>query len=144
MTVVRPERTGWRDENISRRHREWGWNCPAVDLDFVMVEYHLGKPIGLIEYKHYHARMPNFQHPTYRALGELANSAGLAFILAFYWPEIWAFQVRPLNKMAAKHFDPNQVLTERQFVMTLYQMRELKMESALEKVLNDQLPAKAG
>lgn len=30
------ERTGWRDEEISARHRIWGVNCPAVDLDFLM------------------------------------------------------------------------------------------------------------
>ncbi len=37
-TSVRQERTGWRDEKISQRHREWGYNCPAVDLDFEVVD----------------------------------------------------------------------------------------------------------
>lgn len=38
-----PERTGWRDENLSRRHREWGFHCPAVDLGFLLIEYDTGE-----------------------------------------------------------------------------------------------------
>jgi len=30
------ERTGFRDEALSRRHREWGINCPAVDVDWLL------------------------------------------------------------------------------------------------------------
>ena len=33
MPEVRQERSGWRDMRLSERHRRWGWNCPAVDLD---------------------------------------------------------------------------------------------------------------
>ena len=35
---VRKERTGWRDEEISRRHRLWGVSCAATDIDFLLVE----------------------------------------------------------------------------------------------------------
>src|SRR5262245_54940974 len=93
---VRKERTGWRDAEISQRHRMWGFNCPAVDLDFLMVEYNIGKPVGLVEYKHYCAAFPNVQHATYRALAELADVAMLPFVIAFYWPAIWAFVVHPV------------------------------------------------
>lgn len=31
---VRKERTEWRDLSLSKRHRRWGWDCPAVDLGF--------------------------------------------------------------------------------------------------------------
>ena len=37
MAEVRPERTGWRDEKLSQRHRMWGWDCPAVDIDFLLL-----------------------------------------------------------------------------------------------------------
>lgn len=46
------ERSGWRDMELSGRHRIWGFNCPAVDLDFLMVEYNLGIAIAVVEYKH--------------------------------------------------------------------------------------------
>ena len=33
---VRAERTHWRDEALSERHRLWGYDCPAVDVDFLL------------------------------------------------------------------------------------------------------------
>lgn len=39
------ERTGWRDERLSRRHREWGFDCPMVDCDFIAVEFDHKEPV---------------------------------------------------------------------------------------------------
>lgn len=141
---VRKERTGWRDERISRRHRDWGFNCPAVDLDFVMAEYNIGKPVGLIEYKFYKAQMPNLLHPTYRALADLADGYkddGLPFLVVFYWPDIWAFRIHPVNACAKGHFYEGEMLTERQFVYRLYRLRSLVLTEHLMRGLNDILPA---
>ena len=33
---------------LSKRHRLWGYDCPAVDLD--MIEYDNGQPVAVIEY----------------------------------------------------------------------------------------------
>lgn len=137
---VRQERTAWRDQSISQRHREWGFNCPAVDLDFLVVEYNLGKPVGVIEYKHHQARMPDHKHATYRALTELADAGGLPFLLVFYWPEIWAFRTHPGNKQAQKMFTRGELLTERQYVSRLYEMRQLVLDAHLEERLNNKLP----
>ena len=137
------ERTGWRDEAISRRHREWGFNCPAVDLDFLVAEYNIGKPVGLIEYKHYKAQIPNLLHPTYRALTALADGykdGGLPFLIAFYWPDLWAFRVIPVNECAKKHFDMDEDLSETDFVRRLYRLRSLTLTAHLMKVLNTELP----
>ena len=60
---VRRERSGWRDEWISKRHRLWGFDCPAVDIDFLMLEYDRSVPCALIEYKEQHARPVNLKHP---------------------------------------------------------------------------------
>ena len=62
MTTWRTERLGWRDERLSERHGHWGFNCPAVDLDFVMLEYNHGKPCALVEYKHKNTSSPNIHH----------------------------------------------------------------------------------
>lgn len=137
------ERTGWRDKEISQRHRVWGFNCPAVDLDFVMAEYHIGKPVGLIEYKDHHARMPDLLHPTYRALADLADGyreEGLPFILAFYWSDVWAFRVYPVNTCAKGHFSQGEMLTELAFVKRLYRLRSLALTEHLMKCLHDELP----
>lgn len=138
MTSV--ERTGWRDEEISRRHRDWGFNCPAVDLDFLMVEYNIGKPVGLIEYKHYYARLPDLRHPTYRALTDLADTAALPFLLAFYWPGIWAFKITPVNNEAKEHFRQNETLCERDFVRKLYRIRRLCLTKEIDGILKTDMP----
>jgi hypothetical protein len=137
---TRLERTNWRDQSISARHRQWGFNCPAVDLDFLVVEYNIGKPVGLIEYKHHRAVMPNFNHATYRALSAMADVAKLPFLVAFYWPDIWAFKVFPVNRFAAEVFSPNEVLTERDYVSKLYTMRRRVLAKELNGFLKTELP----
>ncbi len=143
---VAVERTGWRDEGISRRHRVWGFNCPAVDLDFLVAEYNLGLPVALVEYKHFKARQPVIEHPTYRALTALAdgyNQGPLPFIIAFYWPEIWAFRVSPINQVSKTNFREGEMLTEFDFVARLYQMRRLVLSQNLIGKLNRLLPEDA-
>lgn len=122
----------------------WGWNCPAVDLDFLMVEYNIGRPVGLVEYKH-QGKFASFdatafQHPTYRALAELANVAGLPFLQAFYWPDTWAFRVVPVNDVAKQHFASPEDMTERQYVQRLYKLRRLKLAETISNQLNDWMP----
>ena len=141
MNAVRQERTGWRDADLSARHRQWGWDCPAVDLDFLLVEYHVGKPVAMIEYKYHLSSTPlNLKHPTYRALIELCNIAQLPFLIAYYWKGIWAFRVVPANMIAAEKFQHNELLTERQFVTRLYRMRRLVLAKEIEPILKDFLP----
>jgi hypothetical protein len=137
---VRGERTGWRDKDLSLRHRDWGFNCPAVDLDFLMVEYNLGLPVGLIEYKHHRAKMPNVQHATYRALSALAETSALPFCVAFYWPEDWSFRVYPVNATAGRHFTSPEDMSEYEFVSRLYRLRRLVLNQALAGRLNRTRP----
>lgn len=139
-TITRQERTGWRDEKISARHREWGYNCPAVDLDFLVVEYNLGKPVALIEYKHEGAMMPNFNHPTYRAIRELANMSNLPFMVVFYNNESWWFRVYPQNDHSKKIYREATLLTEKRYVESLYYMRGLVIEKEVLSKLSDKLP----
>lgn len=141
MDYVRPERTGWRDQDVSARHRMWGFNCPAVDLDFLMVEYNIGKPVGLVEYKYHLSQIPlNLKHPTYRALAELADCARLPFLVAYYWKDIWAFRVVPVNDIAKQSFNEYEILTERLFVKELYRLRRLVLTREIDGKLNDLLP----
>lgn len=136
---VRQERTGWRCEAISQRHRQWGYNCPAVDLDFVMAEYNYGKPCALIEYKEKQARMPSLDHPTYIALSDLANNyvgvdGGLPFFLVFYCSNDWWFRMIPVNKRASDFLTSmgaekgrnliDTPIPERWFVYLLYRLRK--------------------
>lgn len=143
---VRNERSGWRDEKISRRHRTWGFNCPAVDLDFLAVEYNIGLPVAIVEYKHWKAREPDTSHPTYRALLTLCDEhrrGSLPFLLAYYWPEFWGFRVRPLNTKAATSFKADEYLSELEYVDRLYRLRSLTVSNEVLARLNRERPEAA-
>lgn len=146
---VRQERTGWRCQKISERHRVWGYNCPAVDLDFVVAEYNYGKPVALVEYKEQTAREPKLTHPTYKALSALADGyeAGpLPFIVAFYNPECWCFRVIPVNARAREYYAhvAGIDIPEQRFVRSLYLLRKdvlTAQDEAAIAGLNNILPA---
>lgn len=149
---VRKERTNWRDNEISERHRQWGFNCPGVDLDFVMLEYNHGVPVAVVEYKHKNAREPKLDHPTYSALRHLAdNQSGgaLPFLVVFYCPEEWWFRVIPANERAREIYAHTMTngysctMTEQRFVHSLYYMRGVKLNEKDKAVilrLSDTLP----
>ena len=129
MNEWRTERTGWRDSELSKRHGCWGFNCPAVDLDFVMMEYNHGKPCALVEYKHINAKQVDITHATYRALVALADGYAdgpLPCFIARYNPADWSFTVTPLNKTARDYYAHciSETLTEQRFVRSLHLIRK--------------------
>lgn len=121
MALANTERTGWRDEELSRRHRRWGFDCPAVDLDFLVIEYGLGEVGALVEYKHYAASAIDLSHPSYRAVAGLADRCRVPFFVVRYWPESWSFRVAPANALAAT--EGGGPMSEMEFVALLYRMR---------------------
>ena len=120
---VREERTGWRDEALSRRHRRWGWDCPAVDIDFLMIEYDRGKALALVEYKNEHAPEQHSSHPTYQAMIDLGNRAGIPVVACRYSSDWSTWTATPLNAEARRWFPQRIVLTERGWVTMLYRLR---------------------
>jgi hypothetical protein len=129
MLTWRTERTGWRCEDISQRHGMWGFNCPCVDLDFVVAEYNHGLPVALIEYKEKHAKPPDIGHPTYQALRALADGykdGPLPFLIVTYCRLEWWFVVRPMNPPAVAHYKhcAGERLCEQRFVRSLHLLRK--------------------
>lgn len=119
---VRQERTGWRDEGLSKRHRAWGFDAPAVDIDFLMIEYDKDTPKALIEYKAYRKKI-NIQTSAIRAILKLANDARLPFFVVAYDPtEFWAF-VKPMNGSSMTYLKEGRYLSEVEFVRLLYRVR---------------------
>ncbi len=124
------ERSGWRDQALSDRHRRWyGKNCPMVDLDFVACEYDSGKPAAIVEYKHVERGREDFTHPTYQALAHLANRAGIPFMVAYYQPNPWRFYVIPMNESATAIYKRPRPLSEKRFVDSLYCIRTRVIEA---------------
>jgi len=134
------ERTGWRDQSLSERHRSWGANCPAVDLDFVLIEFHHARPVALVEYKHRRARPTDPTHPTIRTLVELADGyrhGPLPCAVVRYDSDPWTFEVQPLNAAAEAVFGPTRgrTLTEQEYVRTLYAVRRQALSVADEAAI---------
>ena len=138
MNEWRKERTGWRDAELSRRHGSWGFNCPAVDLDFVMMEFNHGKPCALVEYKHMNAQAVDPGHATYRALVWLADVAALPCFVARYNPRDWSFVVTPLNERARAHYAHcnGETLTEQRFVRSLHLLRKTVLTKEDEEAIS--------
>lgn len=133
MPEVKQERSGWRDLELSQRHRRWGWDCPAVDLDFLFLEYDRGKAVALVEYKHERAAPQKASHPTYMAMIDLGTRAGVPVFACRYKGDFTAWRAIPLNSMA-RHFLPErQDMTEREWVTFLYRIRGYQIpESVLD------------
>lgn len=125
MPQVKPERTGWRDEALSRRHRYWGFDVPAIDIDFLMLEYDRGRPVALIEYKRETAgalRLEEMQeHSSYQALMRLADR--LPVFVVRYAADLAWFDVAPLNSAAFRQVPGLTHWSEAEYVRFLYRLR---------------------
>lgn len=120
---VTPERTGWRDEGISRRHRKWGIGCTTVDFDFLMLEYEFGNPSAIVEYKHEKAEPQYPTNPKYQALIKLGNNAKIPVIACRYSNDYTKYRVVALNDYAKKYIPETTELNEIGWVTLLYKIR---------------------
>jgi len=118
---------GLRDWRLSERHRQWGWDTPSCDLDFVLIEYDSAMPKALAEYKHCSpsGNSKVEENASIRAFRMLAHMAGLPAWVAFYRPWSWSFKVFSLNDAAREIWGAEEyvVLTELEYVAALYRLR---------------------
>ena len=144
---IRQESTGWRDQWISQRHRGWGWDCAATDIDGIgtqdvlkadtFLEYFHYQPVALFEYKTYGSleqlgmdKVKRDHEPVKR----LATMAGLPSFIVGYDAEAVQFQVHPTNEHA-ENFTVGEwrfggiarTMTEVQYVGLLYRLRGIPM-----------------
>lgn len=128
MSKVAPERTGWRDIGLSSRHRDYyGFNCPAVDVDFLLLEYDRGVPAALVEYKHEYVFRIKPDHPSYQALTSLADASGIPCFVTRYARDYRWYEPRPLNDRARELRPMAKRMTEKQWVGLLYRIRGREM-----------------
>lgn len=123
---VKRERSDWRDRALSRRHRRWGWNCPAMDIDFL--EFHHGEPVALIECKLEHADPWDLTSLSARALIRLADRAALPAFYVVRAEDFSWWRVRALNALACRYLAAEvETRTEPEFVSLLYALRGLNL-----------------
>lgn len=118
-------RTAHTGQETWRRHRRYGYDAPACDVD--VIEYNYGQPIALVEDKHSNAKPEEgtWQNTaTQNAKRSLANASGIPFFSRRYWQPSWMQLVIPLNEEADKllHTD-GELLTEWEYVVFLYELR---------------------
>jgi len=141
-----------RDAWLSGRHRVWGSNVPAMDLDFILAEYDKCVPVALIDYKHEHGtiNLESANNRTLTALGDMASIP--AFIVRYghsnqdgWWGEVpedsvpW-FQIIALNSHAHTADLPSNAndtkLSELVYVSWLYEMRGRKIPQAIVDIIS--------
>lgn len=136
MPEVRQERSHWRDEKLSLRHRDWGWDCPMVDIDFLALEYDKGCATAIVEYKNEYAEPANPQHPSYKALADLGNKAGLPVIGCRYKSDFKIWRAVPLNKIALNVLPEPKEFSEVEWVSFLYGIRGREVPSEIKQICN--------
>ena len=132
------ERHNRRDEILSAKHRRWGYNVPATDIDFLVVEYDRAQAQALIEYRHINGKAVD--DTSMKALRDLANRANLPFFVVRYryatddgtlWQpakvdtDAW-FRIIACNERAEKLWytaDVDTWLTEQEYVVWLHKIR---------------------
>lgn len=129
--MVKQEETFWRDGKISQRHRTWGMNAPAVDIDWLVLEYDDAAPVAMIDWKAYGSPEVNLMSNNLRALRSLANAAGIPLMIVYYQSFDWWFRVIPANVAATRYYPTTMVMSEQEFVGSLYRLRGRVMPKAL-------------
>lgn len=125
---VRQERSFWRDTSLNLRHRQWGWDCPATDIDFL--EYDRGRSIALCEWKHERAAPYDSNDASMRARRDLADKAKVPFFVIIRANDLSWLDIVPENKKAEEIMiragiqdKPYRFESEIKFVDFLYWLR---------------------
>lgn len=127
---------------LSDRHRLFGFNCPALDVDFFMIEYDKGSPMALIEYKHQNCSL-KLWHPSFKAMRVLADNSKIPFFITIYSPDNFAYYVIPMNDYARQvpWCDQPRWFNEKNYVRMLYFLRKKQCPTEILASLNgDKLP----
>ena len=120
---VTQERTGWRDEGISRRHRKWGVGCTAVEFDFLLLEYEFGRPCAIVEYKNEHAEIQYASDPRYKALISIGNSAKIPVLACRYSDDYSRYTTVQLNEYEKKYIPERKTVDELGWITLLYEIK---------------------
>lgn len=105
------------------RHREWGFDCPAIDIDFLLVEFDQAVAKAIVELKGENASPINPGHSSYRAIANLADRAGVPFFAVRYANDLTWYHVIPINPEAKTRLGQSTTMTEEEYKSFLYRLR---------------------
>jgi hypothetical protein len=88
-----------------------------------MVECDYARVCCIVEYKNELAAPQYASHPSYRAVSDLADRAGIPFIACRYATDFSRWKAVPLNGKGLKFLGTSTELTEKEWVDLLYRIR---------------------
>jgi hypothetical protein len=142
------ERTGWRDAKLSERHREYGFDLPCADIDFIFLEYDAMLPVAVMEYKRFTGRDAFTITAADIAMSRLRDNNGdpLRYFRVIYWDDPFAFKVTRLRDLSNGN-KGNSIrdndwidMTELKYVEFLYWLRERTMPPGKASLLAAEMP----
>lgn len=152
---TKQERTFWRDWKLSLRHRLWGIEIKATDIDFTVVEYsedyNFVRPVAIIEYKSENVPAAEVDAKNLSgqlsALNKISTRADLPFFIVVYTKDLNHYHVKAVNMWAKLHLGniDERHMTEEEYVTFLYVLRKpnaIVPQSVIEKIRNTPLPSK--
>lgn len=144
--ATKKERSGWRDEGLSRRHREWGRPLHMTDIDWLVIEHTAGTSRALIEYKHECSGIDFTTSCNAAALRHVAgtNRQPLPLFLVRYWRDPWTFSVSPENATAKAIVSAPTTMNEREYVALLYSLRGLRLADQIAATLDTRIHFELG
>ena len=119
LEKVRVERSDWRDRELSRRHRCWGRQLYATDLDFVEAGDD-AQPLAIIETKA--TDFWRYDDYSIKIQRNLADKAELPFFVVRRYKN-YDFDVHPMNSYALKFLSKRARLSEKEFIELQYYLR---------------------
>lgn len=126
----------------SEAHRTWG-ALPATDCDLLLIEHEYGEPVAIVDWKRHTLIGKLDMENDYSIISQrrLADRAEIVFIVVFYWPTERAFVVQRGNELA-KDFYPRKlnILTEKEFVKSLFHLHNKTCPTYISKNLSTTLP----
>lgn len=130
--IVKPRLTNFGDGPISDWHRETlGYDMPAVDIDFLLVEYDRGLPCAVLDYKHSNTKQINHEHPSVKAIRELCASRrnAVPYFTVKYAEDCKMFQVIPMNSAAVSHIRGQwELMDEQVFIEFQQRLRDVQKQ----------------
>lgn len=123
------EKHGFRNEWYSNRHRNYGFECFMVDIDFI--EHDKGIPVALIETKHANTKEVDLWHYNIKALCALADASKIPAFVVVYFEDLQSFYVTAINQFAKEcpgkeRIFVDEMYSEERYVKLLYFLRGKK------------------
>ena len=122
---VKQDTTQIRDTiKLGILHRMFGQDCPAIDLDFVLVEFDHERPVALIEYKHCSGKpIQTDQNIGVSVLRNLGDMAKLPAFICRYDLVNGRFKLAAINDLGLRFMPEIKELSTEEYVNFLYVLR---------------------